>query len=563
MPNDSPYFKQFKKKKSPVTETAQKKEGAKSKDLPKKSKQQLMREQKAIVKENVTSIISDRWNEAMQNNGMKIIIHTGGTNSGKTYNAILDLKKKGIVGAYLAPLRLLASEIFDKLNSEDILCSLYTGEEKKIVKDATIRSSTIEMFNFQEEYDVVVIDECQMISDPSRGAAWTHAILKVKTKVLHLIVAPHGVTLLERLLLKLNRNYTIRRYQRISPLKVSETHNPLKKPVEKTIYVVFSRLQVLELKQFFESKNIKVSCLYGNLPPEVKRMQSKRFLEGETQIAVATDCLGMGLNLPADRVVFVEIEKFDGLKVRPINASEVQQIGGRAGRYGLSECGYVSAVNSPALAFIKQKMEEEISDLHKAMIAPELEELEAIPKNLLHEKLSEWKELRSIPKELKDIIEHVYLDEKIELAKMLSVEQQQTLGLSKSYLLCMAPIIRNITEYWRRCAHAICHGQFLPKPNSIKDVKTQNDIVFLESCIKEHELYMWLGLRKPFEFFANDMEGVWGNKYTLIDLLDKALMNFTKMKRRQCVSCGNELPTGFKFKICQSCYDDPIEKGWD
>ncbi|MFP3471010.1 hypothetical protein R0J90_13290, partial [Micrococcus sp. SIMBA_144] len=98
------------------------------------------------------------------------ILHIGETNTGKTHHAISRMKEAKS-GMYLAPLRLLALEVFDKLNSEDVPCNLKTGEEEKEVPLAHHVSSTVEMFREKDEYEVIVIDEAQMLADQDRGFA--------------------------------------------------------------------------------------------------------------------------------------------------------------------------------------------------------------------------------------------------------------------------------------------------------------------------------------------------------------------------------------------------------
>jgi len=110
----------------------------------------------------------------------------------------------------------------------------------------------------------------------------------------------------------------------------------------------FSRAMVLELKAMFESQGLKVSVIYGGLSPEVRRAEAQRFRDGESDIVVATDAIGLGLNLPLDRVIFYEVDKFDGENNRPLSQGELMQIAGRAGR-GPGAAGLVAAL-SPATA---------------------------------------------------------------------------------------------------------------------------------------------------------------------------------------------------------------------
>ena len=122
--------------------------------------------------------------------------------------------------------------------------------------------------------------------------------------------------------------------------------------------MAFSRRTVLGLKADLEKKfNRSVAVVYGNLPPEVRLRQAERFASGEAEICVATDAIGMGLNLPADNVCFYEVEKFDGKNMRVLNPNEIKQIAGRAGRFGLSEQGMVGALSKANLNIIRQSIE--------------------------------------------------------------------------------------------------------------------------------------------------------------------------------------------------------------
>ncbi|NRK74522.1 RNA helicase, partial [Salmonella enterica subsp. enterica serovar Typhi] len=115
--------------------------------------------------------------------------------TGKTYQAINRMMEADS-GLYLAPLRLLALEIYEKLNQQGVPCSLKTGEEEKLVLEAQHQSSTVEMFHEKEYYDVVVIDESQMIADKERGFSWYRAITKANAKEIHIIASLHAKNML-------------------------------------------------------------------------------------------------------------------------------------------------------------------------------------------------------------------------------------------------------------------------------------------------------------------------------------------------------------------------------
>jgi len=272
----------------------------------------------------------------------RFVIHVGGTNTGKTYQSLQRLKEASS-GVYLAPLRLLALEVQENLLSDGISCSLRTGEEEDIRSDATHISSTVEKLNISKLYQVAVIDECQMIADPQRGFAWTRAILGVQASEIHLCTAPEGLDVLERLLSDLGDPYQTIFHERKVPLIWQEQRICLQEAKAGDALIAFSKRDVLQIADVLQKEGLLASVIYGNLPYSTRRQQMQRFLSGETKIVVATDAIGMGLNLPIHRIVFTADEKFDGTKKRTLYPSEIRQIAGRAGRFGIYNEGFVTA----------------------------------------------------------------------------------------------------------------------------------------------------------------------------------------------------------------------------
>ena len=226
----------------------------------------------------------------------KIYMHIGEPNSGKTYDALQALKQAGS-GWYLAPLRLLAYEIFDRLNDDGVPCSLLTGEEYIPVDGATITAATIEMFNPASSGECVIIDEAQMLADSDRGWAWTRAMMESMSPEMHIIGPPTARTLMEVLASAAEIPYEVIEHQRLAPIQVAKRHFTLESLPRHTILVAFTRQGVLDLKTKLERLGRSVSVVYGSLPPEVRRRQADRFADGETDICVATDAVGMGLEL--------------------------------------------------------------------------------------------------------------------------------------------------------------------------------------------------------------------------------------------------------------------------
>lgn len=268
------------------------------------------------------------------------IIHVGSTNTGKTYQALQRLKEAKS-GVYLSPLRLLALEVQENLRESHISCGLLTGEEEDLSETDTHMASTVEKLNLYTHYEVAVLDECQMISDANRGFAWTRGILGCLADEIHCCVAPEGLDILIKIIQHCGDSYDVKEHQRKVPLTYQEKEVPLSAAKKGDAFVAFSRKTVLFLAQQLTALGHSVSVIYGALPYQARRAQMEQFLAGETHILVATDAIGMGLNLPIRRIIFTADSKFDGTETRALLPGEVKQIGGRAGRFGRYPEGFV------------------------------------------------------------------------------------------------------------------------------------------------------------------------------------------------------------------------------
>lgn len=270
----------------------------------------------------------------------KFSIFIGPTNSGKTYQALNELAK-GETGTYLAPLRLMAAEGQEALFERGVITNLITGEEQQLIENATHTSSTVEMCNLNKIIDVAVIDEIQMISDPFRGWAWSQALIGVSARHVILVGSEESLPFIIPVIEQLGEDYEITNFERKTPLNTREPLWRLQDLKPGDCIVVFSRKNALEMKNNIEGYDKKCSVIYGNLSPDVRRQEANKFKTGENPILVATDAIGMGLNLPIQRLFFSAMEKFDGIETRNLTISEIKQIAGRAGRYGFSKSGEV------------------------------------------------------------------------------------------------------------------------------------------------------------------------------------------------------------------------------
>lgn len=316
-----------------------------------------------------------------------IYMHLGETNTGKTYNAIQRLKQAHN-GVYLAPLRILALEIFERLNEDGVPCSLITGEEEIIVDGAQHISSTVEKLDITKEYEVAVIDEIQMIGNSQRGQAWTRALLGLLCPEIHVCGAFNAKNLLLKIIEDCDDQYEIKEYFRQTPLEIYDKPFEFHDTEKGDALVVFSKQRVLEISKNYMDRGIKTSIIYGDLPPEVRKKQYAMFLNGETSVLVTTDAIGMGVNLPIRRIIFMSMQKFDGEEVRYLTSQEIKQIGGRAGRQGIYEIGYVGT-NSLDQPYICESLEQPDTPLKNAVIGPS-EEILNIRNLPLSQKLALW-----------------------------------------------------------------------------------------------------------------------------------------------------------------------------
>ncbi len=351
-----------------------------------------------LTKQHIPKLISKEFEENFPDNPKdeyklarnikrKIHVHLGETNTGKTYTAMERLKvaKNGV---YLSPLRILALENYEKLNSHGVICNLLTGEEEILKEGATHTSCTIEKVDLKREYDIAIIDEIQMIDDAQRGAAWTRALLGLRCNEIHICGALNAKRIAEKIIEDCNDEYKFKDYKRSIPLEVQDknfTHNDVE---EGDAIVVFSKKKVLQIAEQYSGFGIKSSIIYGDLPPEVRRKQYDMFINKENKVLITTDAIGMGVNLPIKRIVFLDIQKFDGEEIRPLTSQEVKQVAGRAGRKGIYEVGYVATVRDNQ-KFIKDKLEEKDRIITEAVLGPSeaILNIKSLP---LNEKLALW-----------------------------------------------------------------------------------------------------------------------------------------------------------------------------
>ena len=437
----------------------------------------------------------------------QVTLFVGPPNSGKTYQAFERLAKAER-GVYLAPLRLLALEGRDRLMARGVPCSLRTGEESAPVAGARVVSSTIEMMGTGELIDVAVIDEAQMIFDPSRGWAWTQAIVGAPARELLIICSAYAVPAIENLLGLCGERCEVRHFERMQQVQPLPAVVPIANLKLGDAVVAFSRKDVLMLRDQIAESGKTVSVIYGALPPEVRRREAERFAGGQTEVLVATDAIGMGLNLPIRRVLFSTLTKFDGVGDRTLDESEVHQIAGRAGRYGIHEEGFagVLAEAEPGAGNLLRELlalQPRAPRHFKAPVAPNWWHIETIAGKLGKRKLREV---------LGVFVEQLTLDNAhfavAELQQMMEIaaqldERAAPLSLRERFLYAQAPVDTRTEQLMQQFLgwterHA-WDGQ-AGEPDFLQGVDENSRLDRMEQALRACTLWLWLDQRFPNVF---------------------------------------------------------------
>ncbi len=487
----------------------------------------------------------------------RIIYHMGPTNSGKTYHAIEALCKAK-KGCYLAPLRLLASELFDTMNNKGVKTTLLTGEEVIELPDSSHYSSTIEMAKLQERFDCCVIDEIQMLTDPQRGWAWTRALVNIQADEIHLCGDHSVLELVKKILDLCGDTLEVKEYTRMTELKVMNHQIPLSQLQKSDALIVFSRRNALKYKADLEDLGFKVSIVYGRLSPEVRREQARKFDEEETDIMVSTDAIAMGMNLPVKRIVFSALSKFVDDKEHPLTYSEIKQIAGRAGRFKRFPVGEVTTLNrvEEGLRTLGNALNHHLGQQDKAMVGPDLDIFSSVNHALeTHSlptlQLSEFLRLFNTMTFQKPFY-CVDMKEMIELAEMVeAADEDRTLVNSEIFGFACAPVnlglIEHVQYYLWILNHYVSNQSIYNEPI---DVNSDN-IDYLETSIKCVELYQWLSRHFDQKNFSFDEKQLLENKAKAIERLNVLLSDKIG---KTCSSCGCKMPANARFNICDDCF---------
>jgi len=482
----------------------------------------------------------------------KLLFYTGPTNSGKTWRAMQALERAD-TGYYLAPLRLLALEGYESLREHGIAASLITGEEQLLDEEATHISSTIEMLDFNVDVDVCVIDEVQMIGDRDRGWAWANAIIGAPAKTVIMTGSENAVEAVQKLASYLGEPLEVVRCERKNPLELLSHATPVAQIKPATAVIAFSRKEVLQLKQQL-TQHFRVSVVYGNLSPEVRREEARRFREGETEVLVATDAIAMGLNLPIQTVLFSRADKFDGENQRPLTPSEIHQISGRAGRYGIKEKGYVGAIRPDVLSQIHKHFHQKARPITVPFnVMANLEHIKLVAGILEENALAEVLTFFVKNMQFNGPFRAANLESMLEAA---AIVDRYDLDLTAKFHLAAAPLTLKspyILAAYERYVRALAQAKpvaYIPPMNLGDYAVTTDELLEAEDRVKEISLYLWLAYRFADYFVDTEKARDW--RVILNRFIESSLKHSEFVPR--CRQCTKPLPLHSQYAICQSCF---------
>jgi len=275
-----------------------------------------------------------------------ITAQIGPTNTGKTHSAVERMlaHETGMIGL---PLRLLAREVYDRVTARvgEGAVALVTGEEKRVPPHPRYFVCTVEAMPVHREVDFLAVDEVHLAGHVERGHVFTDRILNWRGRLETWLL---GADTIRPILERLVPTATIERKPRLSRLSWAG-NSTLRGLPPRTAVVAFSVDRVYELAERIRARRGGAAVVMGALSPRARNAQVALYQSGEVDYMVATDAIGMGLNMDVDCVAFADLRKFDGRKLRDLEDAELAQIAGRAGRHH-NHGKFVTLAPLPALS---------------------------------------------------------------------------------------------------------------------------------------------------------------------------------------------------------------------
>ena len=291
----------------------------------------------------------------MNTSHQKIIALLGPTNTGKTYVAIEKMLEFD-TGIFGLPLRLLAREVYDKcvqkVGVEKV--ALITGEEKIIPSTANYFICTVESMPKDKKVDFIAIDEIQMCADRERGHIFTERLLESRGNKLTMFL---GSQIMGKIINDLVKDVEFEKKERFSKLSYTGIKK-ISRLDRKVAIIAFSIEEVYAIAELVRRQKGGAALIMGSLSPKTRNSQVGLYQSGDVDYLIATDAIGMGLNMDINEIYFSNLKKFDGKKTRRLNLVEMSQIAGRAGRYkndgGFGTTGDCETLNSDEIEKIEK-----------------------------------------------------------------------------------------------------------------------------------------------------------------------------------------------------------------
>jgi ATP-dependent RNA helicase SUPV3L1/SUV3 len=482
----------------------------------------------------------------------KVVAWLGPTNSGKTHRAMLALAAAES-GMYLGPLRLLALEQRDRLTELGTRCSLITGEERDEASP-THSSRTVEMADFSRPVGVCVLDEMQLAFDRDRGWAWVAAYCGVAADTLIVTGPASAEPVIRRLAGLCGDQVEVNLLPRLGSLAYEGVIDWRRVPARSAV-IGFSRTLVLELKAMLEAQGQRVAVIYGGLSPEVRRNEARRFREGEADIVCATDAIGLGLNLPLDHVIFYETDKFDGQADRRLNAAEILQIAGRAGR-GPGSAGWVGAFSTRD----GQRIEEALAH---PQATPAPDRLPAAPTPMHVRAIAEHLGFNRLGPILEFFRSRLtfpggtfFPDVQADVLAAAELVDTYALNLpvETRYALACTPV--DLENHWFH--HTFCgwlEGLADGRPLTFPRDREEGGLEALEETLKLITVYRWLALKFPDAFTDGaHVEELRRASTEQAQAILRRNWSERGLSRRECVHCGRALLPSSRHRTCRTCH---------
>ncbi|OCT71815.1 hypothetical protein XELAEV_18034793mg [Xenopus laevis] len=438
---------------------------------------------------------------------------------------------------------------FMRHSKQGVPCDLITGEELVFVdpegRPSAHAACTIEMCSVTAPYEVAVIDEIQMIRDPSRGWAWTRALLGLCAEEIHICGEGAAIDLVTELMFTTGEEVEVRNYERLTPLKILDhALESLDNLRPGDCIVCFNKNDIYSVSRQIEARSLECAVIYGSLPPGTKLAQAKKFNDPSDpcKILVATDAIGMGLNLSIKRIIFNSLVKPNinekGEKeIDTLSTSQALQIAGRAGRFSsMFKDGEVTTMFRDDLSLLKEIMRKPVAAIETAGLHPTADQIEMFAYHLPDATLANLIDIFVSLSQVDGLYFVCNIDDFKFVADMI---QHIPLNLRARYVFCTAPINRkqpfvctSLLKFARQFSRNepltfdwICHHINWP----VVSPKTIKDLVHLESVHDILDLYLWLSYR--FMDMFPDANLVREIQKELDSIIQMGVYNITKLIR--------------------------------